>query len=812
MNKQKPGKTNSGTTWGNIKIRSKILILFFTAILISVATLSLFAYFSISQNVTQQSGESMVMLARNIGEQAADVIQTSAKNLEVLALSPDIISAVKEANTSYAALTENEIATLDQEWQDGAPAIQDTVDKILNNELSNRLRAYMVQFPENVEVFATGTRGLNAAMSAQTGDFLQAGEGWWDTSYAQGQGLTYIDNVELDASSGIYAINIATPIRDRSKVVGILRTTVDVTQAFKMLSDIKIGETGTATLIDRNGIILYDENPEWMMQPAPEWISSLTTDESGWDGKQQDSTGNPSVLAYHKLIGKNAEELGWTVVLTQDLVDVNQATRTVMINNAIIAIVLLILLGAFGIWAANDLSRPLMLMAKAMGMLAKGSVNNDIAIEEKIKIVSRGDELGDLGKGLKATEDYFSDRADIAQRISQGDLTMEVGLHSEEDLLGIALQQMVKTLRGQISRLAHSADQVTTSSEGLALASTEAGLATTQIAQTMQQVATGTNQQAESVEITASSVEQMTRAIDGVARGAQDQASAATQASMVTGQLSATIQQVSGNAQMVTKQAQEATNAAEDGQNKMEKTIQGILSIQASVDQTAVAIQEMGKRSDQIGTIVETIEDIASQTNLLALNAAIEAARAGENGKGFAVVADEVRKLAERSAAATREISTLIDGIQKTVKEAVSSMQQSGQQVAQGVEQANASGQALALILQATKEMTYQAEQAAQASMLMSAASNELVSSVDTVSAVIEENTAATEQMSASSTEVTQAIETIAAISEENSAAVEEVSASAEEMSAQVQEVSQAAKALSELAEELRAIVKEFQL
>ena len=614
----KKSNSISGFKWGNLKIRSKILTLFYATIIISVGTLSLFAYFSISQKVTQVSGESMVILARNIGEQAAAVIQTSAKNLEVLALSPDIIDAVKEANAAYASLSENEIVSMDQDWQDEAPSMKETVDQIENNELSDRLRAYMLQFPENVEVFATGTRGLNVAMSARTGDFLQAGEGWWDTSYAQGQGMTFIDNVELDASSGIYAINIATPIFDRSRVVGILRTTVDVTQAFKMLSDIKIGESGTATLVDRNGVILYDENPEWMMQPAPEWLSGLTTEDLGWFGNKQDSTGNPSVLAYHKLTGQNAEELGWTVVLTQDLEEVNQATRLVMINNAVIALALFLLLGALAFWAANDLSKPMVMMSKAMGMLAKGSASKDIPEDVQKRTLSRMDEIGDLSKGLKSIEDYFQDRATIAQRISQGDLTMDVVLNSDDDILGNAFRHMVATLRGQITRLAQSADQLTTSSDGLAMASNEAGMATSQIAQTMQQVASGTNQQAEAVEITAGSVEQMTRAIDGVARGAQDQASASTQASMVTGQLSATIQQVSGNAQMVTKQAQTATKAAEDGQDKMEKTIQGILSIRASVDQTATAIQEMGKRSDQIGTIVETIEDIASQTNLLA--------------------------------------------------------------------------------------------------------------------------------------------------------------------------------------------------
>ena len=368
------------------------------------------------------------------------------------------------------------------------------------------------------------------------------------------------------------------------------------------------------------------------------------------------------------------------------------------------------------------------------------------------------------------------------------------------------------SLRGMIGILAQRTEHLMSVSSKLTESARSSGDATRQIATTIQQVAQGITQQTNGITQTSTSVEQMNRSIDGVARGAQAQAAAINKASEVTSRISAAIKQVTNNAQTVTHDSAEAASYSRNGARTVQETIAGMEVIRNKVGMSAAKVEEMGSRSEEIGAILETIEDIASQTNLLALNAAIEAARAGEQGKGFAVVADEVRKLAERSSLATKEIGTLIKGIQNTVNEAVGAMKDSESEVEAGVARANSAGTVLENILVAAESVYKQAEEAGSAAAKVSAAAAELVMSVDSVSAVIEENTAATEKMAVNSSELTQSIENIASISEESSASVEEVSASTEEVSAQVEEVSASAISLMEMAQQLSQVVSRFKL
>jgi twitching motility protein PilJ len=160
-------------------------------------------------------------------------------------------------------------------------------------------------------------------------------------------------------------------------------------------------------------------------------------------------------------------------------------------------------------------------------------------------------------------------------------------------------------------------------------------------------------------------------------------------------QMATSIEQVSANAERSAKVAQQSVEIANKGGVAVRRTIDGMNGIRENIQETAKRIKRLGESSQEIGNIVELINDIAEQTNILALNAAIQASMAGEAGRGFAVVADEVQRLAERSANATKQIEALVKTIQSDTNEAVASMEQSTAGVVGGAQLAENAGSAL---------------------------------------------------------------------------------------------------------------------
>ena len=246
-----------------------------------------------------------------------------------------------------------------------------------------------------------------------------------------------------------------------------------------------------------------------------------------------------------------------------------------------------------------------------------------------------------------------------------------------------------------------------------------------QASNTTVQVATASNQLQSTAEQIATAAEEVACQTATVATASEE--------------MSATSNDISRNCSMASDIANRASEMANNGAEVVQETLRGMEQIADKVRESAHTVEALGARSDQIGAIVGTIEDIADQTNLLALNAAIEAARAGEMGRGFAVVADEVRALAERTTRATREIGEMIKAIQQETGGAVNSMEQGVAEVERGMDSSRRSGEALQQILEGINEVTMQVHQIATAAEEQTAVTGEISSNIHQITDVVQQ-------------------------------------------------------------------------
>jgi methyl-accepting chemotaxis protein len=521
-------------------------------------------------------------------------------------------------------------------------------------------------------------------------------------------------------------------------------------------------------------------------------------------------------------------------------------------------LVILVGLASLGFWMNRRIVKPLQLL----GAMAQSISDVDLkTISQEMSLLAKGD----LMRSVSISSQPL-DLTLLGEVVEAGEPFNAMIVRLQET--GKGFNEMTGSLRQLVGGVTEKANALNVASGKTAIIAQQTGKATSQIAVTIQQISRGTSQQTDAISKTHASVEQMQRAIDGVARGAQEQASSISQVVNLMTQVSQSVDGLSAGAirqveqtnrasltqagitqrlaQMedatgkLSEDAAQSVQAAQQGAQVIAETVEGMQRVQTATDQLAQRVRDLGHRSGQIGSIIETIEDISSQTNLLALNAAIEAARAGEYGKGFAVVADEVRKLAERSSHATREISEMIRAVQGGANEVVEAMQSAGKDVSDAATLTNQAGDAFQSIVSGMQSSAHQAqvirqdlqemsqngremeqlvnnahdiaETNRQVTEAMGRLNSQMVQNLDSISAIIEENTAATEEMAAGSNEVTGAMENIASVSEQNTAAVEEVSASTTEISTQVEQLATSAKALSDLVVGLEQAVFKFQI
>ncbi len=308
---------------------------------------------------------------------------------------------------------------------------------------------------------------------------------------------------------------------------------------------------------------------------------------------------------------------------------------------------------------------------------------------------------------------------DIAE--GEGDLTARVD-ENRRDELG-ELGTWFNTFVGKIQNVVVEVKR----------ASAEVAAASTQIAASSEEMAAGIAQQSQQAQQISSAVEEMSASVVEVARKSGEAA----------------------------QSAQTSGKSAREGGEIVAQSVQSMNAIRSAVESGAEAVTSLGRRGEQIGQIVDVINDIADQTNLLALNAAIEAARAGEHGRGFAVVADEVRKLADRTTKATEEIATSIKEIQRETSTAVERMTAGTEQVEVGSKRAAQAGESL----------------------------QSIVASAESVAEMVRSIAAAAEQQSAASEQIARSIESISAVSRESSSAASQSAQAAGELSAKAEQL-----------------------
>jgi len=380
------------------------------------------------------------------------------------------------------------------------------------------------------------------------------------------------------------------------------------------------------------------------------------------------------------------------------LASVNSNTTlfwTMLITSVVVLTITVAAALFLAFYISSLISKPLKPLAAFM---SKAGLTGDIDLDPAdIEVIGKyslvKDEIGQAIQGAASFVAHVGKIAEELKAVAAGDLTIDIVMLSEADIMGQSVKTMVESLNQMFTEIQHSTDQVSTGAN--------------QISDGAQALAQGTTEQA-------ASIEQLSSSMAEISQRTKENATTADEAS----KLSAAIKE-----------------DAEKGMQQMDGMIN--------------AVKEINDASHSIGAIIKTIDDIAFQTNILALNAAVEAARAGQHGKGFAVVAEEVRNLASKSAQAAKDTS---DIIQDTIEKTDLGSRLAGETAASLNEIANGISESNRLVAEIAISSEEQSESISQINIGI----NQVSQVVQQNSATAQQSAAASEQMSSQSSMLKQ--------------------------------------------------------
>lgn len=430
--------------------------------------------------------------------------------------------------------------------------------------------------------------------------------------------------------------------------------------------------------------------------------------------------------------------------------------------NTIGTLLAVVVAGFVAFYTAKSITEPLIhLITVAREIGDSGDLDQHIDVH-------RNDEIGALATTFNNMVAYLKEMASVSMAVAEGDLTVEAVPRSKRDTLGNAfirmshgLQELVRTTRDSAGQVSAGSDQVAGAADQSAKISVQASSAIDEVTTTMHEMSIN---------------------VQNVVRNTQVQASSVAETSASIDQMVTSINRVADTAKILLDIANRSREEVLTGIATMEKTTDGLNRTNHAIQSSAEIINVLGRRADDIGTIIEVIDDLAEQTNLLALNAAIEAARAGEHGLGFAVVADEVRKLAEKSTQSTKEISDLIQSIQREARQAVENMERSTRIVEEGLSLGNELGTALNKISNVVTEVYKFSQEIGSATSEQSVGSSQIAKATGRLTEITQEINSAVEEQASGAQGVVRAMDKMRELVQQSASSSTELSAAAEQM------------------------------
>jgi putative methionine-R-sulfoxide reductase with GAF domain/HAMP domain-containing protein len=449
----------------NYSLRAKLIVAFLAVTVISLVIITIINANSSKTTLTNTIGNNLSILSTAQALQVGQTLQIGLEKLNTLALT-SAVQQRAESGTAANTLSLAEINTLDQEWRAADTANNNSdplVSRVLNDSLSAELLKFQAKYPENVEVFLTDLPGVSLATTNRTSDYLQSDEDWWQATYKNGQ---YIGQPEFDPSSKTLAINMAVAVRahDSNRIVGVLRTTVNINSFANVLSAGLFGQTGQTKIYLPDGqeikLVLNGTGKyELTVEKANIDINTLTKSAGKYQTISIDNVPSLVGLSRVSVFGNNEEttlikNLGWYTAAHQGQLEALAPVTAQTQNNVILAVIVAVLVALAAVGLAQLLAGPIVRLTKTAESIAGGEINTQAKVESQDEIGTLAGAFNNMTQQLREFIGTLEGR--VAARTKDLATVAEVGTATATILQTDKLLQAVVDLTKERFNLYHS--------------------------------------------------------------------------------------------------------------------------------------------------------------------------------------------------------------------------------------------------------------------------------------------------------------------------------------------------------------------